>query len=183
MENMNNPRRLWKTFKHAAPTQPILKTPSFIEMDGQQITDPLSMANAFNDLCDHFIDIQSSVNSNVTVDDQAQADINAGLSDLIKARKDDSTQFNIPSMTTPQVEENIKRIAGHKATGLDGIGIKIIKLALPTIAQSLTHIYNAIISKVIFLYSLFTRKARLTTEITIVMPVISKPLERLIILS
>ena len=45
-------------------------------------------------------------------------------------------------MTTKQVEENIKGIGGDKATGMDNFGIKIIKMALPAISQSLTNIYN-----------------------------------------
>ncbi|PFX20265.1 Nidogen-1 [Stylophora pistillata] len=45
---MRNPKKLWKTLKHAVSTHSIPSTPSFIEMDGQEITDPLSMADAFN---------------------------------------------------------------------------------------------------------------------------------------
>ena len=32
---------------HAVPTHPIPSSPSFIEMHGTEITDPLSVANAF----------------------------------------------------------------------------------------------------------------------------------------
>ena len=53
---------------------------------------------------------------------------------FFKTRIDDSTQFNIPLTTTKQVEENMKPIRGNKAMGLDGFGIKIIKLALPAIS-------------------------------------------------
>ena len=116
-------------------------------MDGQQKTDPLSIANTFNY---HFTKIQPSENSAAPVDENAQANINARLSDFIKARIDDSTQFNIPLMTTRQVEDNIKHLGGNKATGLDGFVNKIIKLALPAISQSLTNIYNTSINKAIF---------------------------------
>ena len=47
-ENMGNPKKLWKTLKHAVSTHLIPSTPSFFEMDGQEITDPLSMADAIN---------------------------------------------------------------------------------------------------------------------------------------
>ena len=40
-------------------------------------------------------------------------------------------------MTTQQVEEYIKRIGRNKATGLDGIAIKILKLALSEISSKL----------------------------------------------
>ena len=53
-------------------------------------------------------------------------------------------------MTIKQVEENVKRIGGNKATGLDGFGIKIIKQALPAISQSLANIYNTSIYEAVF---------------------------------
>lgn len=108
---------------------------------------PLSSVNAFNN---HFTNTQLSVNSAAPVDEKIQADIDARLSDFIKAGIDNPTKFNIPLTTTRQVEENIKRIGGNKATGLDGFGINIIKLALPVISQSLANIYNTSINKAAF---------------------------------
>ena len=86
------------------------------------------------------------------MDEKIQADIDARLLDFIKAGIDDPTKFNIPLTTTRQVEEDIKRIGGNKATGLDGFGINlnIIKLALPVISQSLANIYNTSINKAAF---------------------------------
>ena len=84
------------------------------------------------------------------MDEKIQADIDARLSDFIKAGIDDPTKFNIPLTTIRQVEENIKRIGGNKPTGLDGFGINIIKLALPVISQSLANIYNTSINKAAF---------------------------------
>lgn len=108
----------------------------------------------------------------------------------INARIDVSTQFDIPLMTIQQVEEYIKCIGGNKVTGLDGIGIKIPKLALMVISQSLTNSYNASITKAVFLDKF--KQAKLTpvykkdsphdrnnyNRPISVLPVISKPLER-----
>ena len=57
--NVNNPKRLWKSLKQTAPIKPTLSSLSYVEMCGQQVTDPLSMANAFHD---HFTNIRLSVN-------------------------------------------------------------------------------------------------------------------------
>ena len=105
------------------------------------------MASAFNN---HFTKIQLSANSSAPADEHLQADINASLLDFIKTRIDDSTQFNIPLMTTKQDEENINGIGGNKATGVDGFGIKIIKLVLPAISQSLANIYNTSIYEAVY---------------------------------
>ena len=81
-----------------------------------------------------------------TVDEQVHDDIHVSISNFNNVRIDVSTQFDIPLMTTQQIEEYIECIRGNKATGLDGIGIKILKLALLVISQSLTNIYNASIT-------------------------------------
>lgn len=126
--------------KKTAPTQKTPSSLSYIEIDGQQITDPLSTASAFYY---NFTKIQLSANSAASADDDLQADMNATLLDFFKTRIDDSTQFNVPLTTTKQVEENIKRIGGNKATGLDGFGITIIKLALLAISlKAQLTLYN-----------------------------------------
>lgn len=61
-------------------------------------------------------------------------------------------RLNTPPMTTRQVEKNVKCICGNKAASQDGFGIKIIKLPLPAISQSIAKIYyisfkNAAFSK------------------------------------
>ena len=56
------------------------------------------MASAF---INHFTKIHLSANSAAPADENLQADINATILDFIKTRIDDSTQFNIPLMTTP----------------------------------------------------------------------------------
>ena len=134
------PKTTLKTLKKTAPTRQTPSSLSYIEVDGQQITDPLSMASAFNY---DFTKIQLSANSAASADDDLQADMNATLLDFFKTRIDDSTQFNVPPTTTKQVEENIKRIGENKATGLDGFGVKIIKLTLPAISlKAQLTLYN-----------------------------------------
>lgn len=123
MENMYNPRQLWKTLQKIAPTQLTPLSPFNIEIDGQQITDPLSITSAFNN---HITKVQLCANSTAPADENLQADINARLLDFIKTCIDDFTQFNIPPMTTKRVEENINRIGGNRATGLGCFGIRII---------------------------------------------------------
>ena len=53
-------------------------------------------------------------------------------------------------MTTRQVENNVKCIGGNKATSQDGFGIKIIKLPLPAISQSIAKIYYTSFKKAAF---------------------------------
>ena len=54
MENINNSKKLWKILKQVAPTKPKPTNFSFIEMNGQQISNPVGISNAFKE---HFINI------------------------------------------------------------------------------------------------------------------------------
>ena len=141
MENKNNPKKLWKILKQVAPTKPRPTNFSFIEVNGQQISNPVGISNAFNE---HFINIQQT---NTSVPDCIDSNVqDARLVNFIKSHISEATVFHIPPISTQQVIEDIKSIPNNKATGLDGIGIKPLKLALNAIAPSLTHIYNSSIA-------------------------------------
>jgi len=57
MENMNNPKKLWKILKQVAPTKPRPTNFSLVEVNGQQISNPVGISNAFNE---HFTNIQET---------------------------------------------------------------------------------------------------------------------------
>ena len=145
IENMNNPKKLWKILKQVAPTKPRPTNFSFIEVNGQQISNPVGISNAFNE---HFTNTQQT---NISVTDCI--DLNeqdARLVNFIKSHISEATVFHIPPITTQQVIEDLKSIPNNKATGLDGIGIKPLKLALNAIAPSLTHIFITQVSQAAF---------------------------------
>ena len=50
--------------------------------------------------------------------------------------------FAIPSITKKRVSKLLLSIPSHKATGDDGISVKILKIAAPTILPSLTRLLN-----------------------------------------
>ena len=87
------------------------------------------------------------------------------------------------------IEADLKKIPSNKATGLDGISIRILKEALPAISTSVAHVYNTSISQGIFPT---TFKAAKVTPLhkkgsiiergnyrpISVLPILCKPLER-----
>ena len=114
-------------------------------MNGQQISIPVGISNAFNG---HFTNIQQT---NISVPDCIDSnEQDARLVNFIKSHISEATVFHIPPITTQQVIEDLKNIPNNKATRLDGIGIKPSKFALNAIAPSLTHIYNSSIASGIF---------------------------------
>ena len=93
-------------------------------------------------------------------------------------------KFCIPLITKEIVEADLSNIPSNKATGLDGISVRVLKEALPVISSSLTLIYNASISKWRFScclqnsQSITTPQERGNYRAISVLPILSKPLER-----
>ena len=184
MENMNNPKKLWKILQQVAPTKPRPTNFSFIEVNGQQISNPVGISNAFNE---YFINIQ---HTNISVPDCIDSnEQDAHLVNFIKSHISEATVFHIPPISTQHFIEDLKSNPNNKATGLDGIGIKPLKLALNVIAPSLTHIYNSSIARGTFtinfkqgkLISVCKRDSvhnRNNYPLISILPIISKPLER-----
>ena len=54
----------------------------------------------------------------------------------------DDTWFCIPFITTEQVESFIRNLDSSKATGVDGIGPRIIKLAVHCLSPTIAMLIN-----------------------------------------
>ena len=154
-------------------------------MNGEQISNPVGISNAFNE---HFINIE---HTNISAPHCiASNEQDARLANFIKSHISEATVFHNPPISTQQVIEYLKSIRPNsKATGLDGIGIKPLKLALNAIAPSLTHIYNSSIAsctfpinfkraKLIPVYKKDSVHDRNNYRPISILPIISKPLER-----
>ena len=134
---MNNPRKLWKTLKRTVPAKSAPSNLSFVELEDKSVCDPTEIANTFSK---HFTNIQQNTDTVIPVVDTNKQ--NQRLTDFVESRINNSTVFHIPPISLKQVVEDLKNIPDNKAIGLDGIGIKPLKVALNAVAPSLTHIYN-----------------------------------------
>ncbi|PFX34694.1 putative RNA-directed DNA polymerase from transposon BS [Stylophora pistillata] len=150
VENKDNTRNLWKLLKHSAPTKPTSKAPNGISVNGKQVIDPVKIADAFNE---YF----TSINATTVPPDQenlttSQSELDVLLQDFVNSHMPPSSQdkFCIPLITKEIVEADLRKIPSNKATGLDGISVRVLKEALPVISPSLALIYNAIISNGVF---------------------------------
>lgn len=100
-----------------------------------------------------------------------------------------SATFSIPSIAVYEVGKFIEKMPNKKSAGFDEISPKILKLSLPYIVESLTHIYNLCISNGTFPDQLKIAKvtpipkSKEVSDINnyrpiSVLPILSKPLER-----
>ena len=171
--------RLWKTWtiqrncgKYLSKLlQPSKDQPTFLYWSEWRANQyPGGISNAFNE---HLINIEHTNISAPHCIASNEQDVR--LVNFIKSHISEATVFHIPPISTQQVIEDLKSILPNsKATGLDGVGIKPLKLALNAIAPSLTHIYNSRSQAVLFQlilkepnWFLFIRRTQFTTEIII----------------
>ena len=145
MKNKDNVKNLWKILKRVAPIKPVQKQPQTIEVNGRFISEAEQVANAFNE---YFTSFAHSTDSVINMDNSEIIDhFDYLLHEFIeKSSHNSSSLFEIPPITTERVAFDIKTIPSNKATGLDGISIRLLKIAVPAISSSLASIYNASIS-------------------------------------
>ena len=98
------------------------------------ITDPHELSNAFNR---HFVDIGPNLLANINSP-------RVSFRDFVKPC--DNT-FELELLTIDGLRKLVNDIPVGKADGLDGIPTCLLKLSFPSIASSLTHIFNLVISK------------------------------------
>ena len=97
------------------------------------ITDPHELSNAFNR---HFVDIGPNLVANINHP-------RVSFRDFVEPC--DST-FELELLTIDGLRKLVNDIPVGKADGLDGIPTCLLKLSFPSIASSLTHIFNLVIS-------------------------------------
>ena len=62
--------------------------------------------------------------------------------DTVTSARQNISAFDLPNITQKRVVELLLSIPTHKATGGDGISAKILRIAAPAIAPSLTKLLN-----------------------------------------
>ena len=128
-EDAKRPKQLWKTLKTLVPGGKSSTTSitRLVTKDGEEVTCPKDIADHFN---------KFFVNVGVTLATKFSSDtskINPPVSKNI---------FNFSVAETKSVDELIKNLKNGKATGLDGIGTRILKAGSPVLSIYLAQIFN-----------------------------------------
>ena len=99
------------------------------------------MANMLNEF---FVNFASGLSPNST---PSELDTSR-LESFVSSKLDHlDTQFNIPAITEQDTMRMINNLSSRKATGSDGISVKILKLAAPVLCQPLTRVFNLSLEK------------------------------------
>ena len=110
--------------------------PDELIINDDHCTDSTTIAIKFNE---YFASIAQTLNSNYS--DSEVLNISK-LQGFINKKVPDNIYFHIPLITTDQVQSYIQLLDSSKATGLDGLGLKIIKIAASTLSPILAALVN-----------------------------------------
>ena len=133
-ENNNNPGSIWKLFKEIGINkQKSNASISKVKINGQETEDHNKIANAFNNF---FVSVASNLKEPIENSNFEK------LKTFCNNKIPDGTVFTIPEVSKESVEKFFKHIDVSKATGCDNIGPRLLKIAAPYIAESVTYICN-----------------------------------------
>ena len=136
-ENKGNPGKLSKLFNELSGKHKETNVTS-LTINDNTVTEGQGIARAFNN---HF----TSVAHQYDTESWDKPDLSI-LHQYVKNRVPPQNLFRIPPVTEQYVSKFLKNLAGNKATGLDEISAKMLKLAAPNIVHVITNLCNLSIS-------------------------------------
>lgn len=135
-ENKGNPGGVWKALRSlSGTTKPSVNIKELTTENGT-ISDKNVITNTLNN---HFTNVLEYIRQDNDCD--AQYD-DTKLRTFVSSRLDADTTFNIPKITKEQITEIINNIPDNKATGHDGISVRVIKEIIPTFISPLCKLLN-----------------------------------------
>ena len=175
-----NPKKAWKTVNDLLGRKNKQTVVNELKLGDNGLTNPKDIAEVFND---YFANIGQNLASNQT------DNTNFKFEAYVKKAESEFTAFQ--PVTISQVYQLLTSLLSNKATGVDKISSKIIKIASPAIADSLTHIFNQAVTlssfpdewktaRVVPLYKNGQRNLAGNYRPISVLPVISKIMEKIL---
>ena len=138
ISSQKDTRTIWKHFRSYTKetNSPLNTLPDELKMNDVTYSDSQNIACKLNEyfasVCDQF----SSHNDSVDAPDMNK------LNEYINSKVPSHVYFSVPYITTQQVIEFIRGLNPTKATGMDGLGPRILKMAAGVLAPSITALIN-----------------------------------------
>ena len=110
--------------------------------DGTMETDRVAISNMLNDF---FVNFPQPSNDQTNQFDTTNIEeyVSSKIGNFV-------TQFNIPEITVEETKKHIDKLPLSKATGPDGISVKVLKLISSVFVEPLTKLFNISITKGFF---------------------------------
>ena len=145
-EKGRNSSKLWKHFRSISGSENDNDFKILTDCNTKPVTDPKCIANEFNK---HFTNITENLNIDFTVPD-TNSNYFDKLDEFISDRVPDNVYFTLPQMNKEFVLQQLLALDESKATGLDNISAKFLKMSCHFISDPLCHIFNLSIRKSVY---------------------------------
>ena len=124
-ENKGNPKGVWKALKSLSGTSKPRVRINEITTENEVVSDESVVANELNE---YFVNIleQKGNNNDAGVDFE-----NTKLKNFVHSRLNVDTVYNIPLLTIKQTIAIIDKISSNKASGYDGLSVRVLKKIKP----------------------------------------------------
>ena len=133
--NLKDTKAIWQHLRTAnKPNISTSSLPTELNIDNEQITDSRDIANKLNE---YFTSVSTRLNENNNT--TSTSDLTK-LINFINDRIPEYIHFKIPPITTQQVSSFIKNLDSTKASGLDGLGPRLLKTIKNIISPSIAAI-------------------------------------------
>ena len=135
----DDPKSIWKIFKEFGASNKKSDDNNILglRINDKIVSDNSELAGIFND---YFINIAANLKEPVEKRDLSK------LKSYVSSKVPDDVQFSLPDIDESFVFQFLSTLDISKATGMDGVGPRLLKLSSGIIAKSLTTIANKCLS-------------------------------------
>ena len=138
-DSQGNVKRTWKNLNMLIPRKNKNVKIQYLKIDGEEIHDTKTISQKLNEF---FVKIGPSLASVI----QCTRHINAINNVMLFSPHTLTNIFQIIPVTIDEVKKQLLKLSNDKAMGCDMIPIKLIKLAISSINEPLTHVINTSIT-------------------------------------
>ena len=181
-ENKRNPKKLWKHIHDLTNKSKLHSTRTVDNQEGEPLLDPEKTAKSFNDFFTSIFQQYSKDNTNSCC-------VSEKLRTFVQSQMPAEVMFEIPPVSISFEQKQLDSLDPSKATGLNGLSAKFLRLSSSVIAVPIMKILNLRITTGLFQDSF--KKAKITpcfkkgdkSDMSMyrpisVLPLLSKLLER-----
>ena len=141
-ESHGDSKKLWSTLRNLTGKKNSTCVSFLQDDDSEQMRDQALVAEAFNQ---HFTGLADRL-----IDTNASNFDPSSVIAFVEKHKNSAAKLVFPDITVRETRQLIEAIPSGKATGVDGVSARLLKIAAPAIASSLTRLINTCISKGVF---------------------------------
>ena len=138
VDNCKDTKAIWKHLRsvNTGTNLPTNQLPTELVINNERIIDSTKVASKLNEFFASVAEQFEMDNSEISLTDSNK------IKTFVNSKVPHDTRFYIPNITTEQVTNYINKLDSSKATGLDGLGPKIIKLAASCLSPSIAALIN-----------------------------------------